>query len=115
MKDAIGMEFATSQRTGIGTRMDVRTRVGPFRTTDVLEVIGWVAGEHIDVAHNGLIKGKGSLTAAGAGDATWVTWFEELVFPWWLGGRVGAMVARPVLRAIWRENLERLEASLSAP
>ena len=115
MKDAISMEFTTSQRTGIGTRMDVRTRVGPFRTTDVLEVVGWVAGERIDVAHHGLVKGKGSLTAANAGDATRVTWFEELVFPWWLGGRVAAVVAGPVLRAVWRGNLERLEASLSSP
>ncbi len=114
MKDAIAMEFATSQRTGIGTRMDVRTRIGPFRTNDVLEVIGWIEGERIDVAHDGLIKGKGSITAAGAGDATRVTWVEELVFPWWLGGRVGEVVALPILRAVWKGNLERLEAALNS-
>ena len=37
-------------------------------------------------------------------------WRERLRFPWWLGGPLGAFVARPVLRRVWRRNLRNLAA-----
>ena len=47
MKDAVEIEFLGTKQAGIGTRMRVPTRVGPFRTTDIIEVTGWVDGESI--------------------------------------------------------------------
>jgi hypothetical protein len=116
MKDARSIVFVTDQRFGKGTRMMVETVVGPLRTLDEMEVMGWEEGHSIEVAHTGLITGRGifTLEAGGPGE-TLVTWDEELRFPWWLGGGVTGMLARPVLGRIWRGNLRRLEESLSVP
>lgn len=110
MKDAESIEFGSEQRSGVGTTMIVATRVGPLRTIDRMEVTGWTEGESIDVVHSGLVKGVGTLSAASVHGETVVTWVEDLSFPWWLGGPLTAWLARPVLAAIWRGNLERLES-----
>ncbi len=115
MRDARSIAFIGSQRKGVGTRMEVETVVGPFHTLDVMEVTGWVEERSIDVAHTGLISGKGTLSARPDGEGTVVSWEETLRFPWWLGGRLTAWLARPVLASIWRGNLRRLERLVSFP
>lgn len=112
MKDAESIVFLGDQRRGSGTRMRVETVVGPFRTADLMEVVGWVEGRSIEVAHRGIVKGRGKLAATPRREGTIVTWEETLVFPWWLGGGVTAALARPVLTSVWRGNLRRLEESL---
>lgn len=113
MKDAESIEFESESQRGVGTVMEVQTKVGPLRTLDILEVTGWNEGESIDVEHRGLVTGVGTLGVSLANGCTRVTWVEDLRFPWWLGGPITAFLAKPVLAAIWRENLERLEESLS--
>ena len=108
MGDARSVVFTTEVTTGVGTRMEVETRVGPFHTRDVLEVVGWDEGKTIEVAHHGVIRGRGTLSASAEGKGTRVTWEEKLVFPWWLGGAVTAWLARPILVATWRGNLREL-------
>lgn len=115
MKDAQWIVFVNDQRRGKGTRMEVKTVVGPFRTVDAMEVVGWEEGRSIEVAHRGLVQGQGKLAVSPGDDVTTVTWEENLTFPWWLGGRFTAWLALPVLSAIWRGNLRRLEAVLSSP
>lgn len=95
--------------------MRVKTVVGPFRTLDEMEVVGWNEGRSIEVVHTGLVTGRGTLTAAEVEGGTMVSWDEELIFPWWLGGRFTAWLARPVLSSVWRGNLERLEETLNSP
>lgn len=113
MADIASMEFEGASRRGVGTRMVVGTRVGPFRTNDVLEVVDWDEGKSISVAHRGVIRGQGELSVEPEGNGSRVTWAEELMFPWWLGGNVAAFVARPFLRRVWRRNLKRLAALVS--
>ena len=115
MKDARSIVFTGEQRAGVGTRMQVETRFGPLRTLDVMEVTGWEEGKSIEVAHHGLVKGQGTLRATVLDQKTMVTWEEELTFPWWLGGGLTAWLARPILAAVWRGNLRRLDESLTSP
>jgi hypothetical protein len=115
MRDAGSLVFVGDQRRGEGTRMEVRTRVGPLLTTDVVEVVGWEEGTSIEVAHRGRVTGRGTLSLSPDDGDTLVNWVEELTFPWWLGGRLTGWLARPILTAIWRGNLERLEESLRSP
>lgn len=108
MKDAESIEFLSPKRSGVGTKMEVPTRVGPFRTRDVIEVIEWTDRRSITVSHKGLVKGIGRFVLEGAGEVSVLTWEEELQFPWWLGGRLTAWLARPILKRIWAGNLRRL-------
>ena len=41
MADASRIDFPDGRRSGTGTRMEVETRVGPLRTTDVMEITEW--------------------------------------------------------------------------
>lgn len=107
MKDALSIEFASETTRGTGTTMIVPTRVGPFRTRDVIEVTGWVEGQSIRVDHKGLISGSGEFTIQGHANRSTVTWRERLHFPWWLGGGMTGWLASPILKHIWKGNLER--------
>lgn len=115
MKDAVGLEFLSEKTAGIGTRMIVPTRVGPFRTSDILEVVEWTDGESIGVRHTGMVSGTGEFRILSDGSGTQLTWAEELRFPWWLGGVVTARLARPVLSRIWQGNLDRFADLVEQP
>ena len=108
MSDAQRIDFHSDQREGVGTSFDCRTKIGPFTTTDVMTITRWHDEVEIGVTHRGLFTGEGDFTLTAVGDATRLTWREDLRFPWWAGGFVGATMARPVLRAIWRKNLANL-------
>lgn len=110
MADAEGIEFLGETRTGVGTRIAVATRVGPFRTNDVMEFTAWDPPKTMGVHHQGLFTGSGRFTLAAEAGGTRFTWSEQIRFPWFLGGPVGAWAARPILGAIWRRNLRRLAA-----
>lgn len=113
MRDARSIEFTSEHHRGEGTRMEVLTVVGPFRTKDIMEVVGWAEGRSIKVRHEGLVTGEGTLQVEAVGEGSRVIWDETLSFPWWLGGQVTAWLARPVLAAVWRGNLRRLEETLT--
>jgi len=114
MRDARSIEFTSERTRGEGTRMEVLTVIGPLRTTDIMEVVGWDEGHSIEVRHEGLITGTGTLRVEGVGNGSKVIWDETLEFPWWLGGPVAAWLAGPVLTAVWRGNLRRLEEILTS-
>jgi len=108
MSDAQRIDFHTDQREGVGTAFDCFTKVGPFTTTDVMTITHWQDGAIMGVTHRGLFTGRGEFVLADMGDTTRLTWREDLRFPWWAGAAVGAALARPVLRVIWRKNLANL-------
>ena len=111
MEDAARITFTSEQRSGEGTTFDCVTRVGPLRLTDRMEITEWEAPHAMGVRHVGAVAGTGVFTVAPRGHAASLfTWTEELTFPWWLGGRIGALVGRPVLERIWRRNLANLRA-----
>lgn len=114
MADAKAIEFLTDQRAGVGVRMKVETAVGPLRTSDLMEVIEWVDQRTIGVRHTGLVRGSGRFELATVAGGTRFTWTERLTFPWYLGGPVTAILAKPVLGWIWRRNLHGLKARIEA-
>jgi hypothetical protein len=109
MADAREIRFVSRQRRGVGTEFDCVTAIGPFRTTDRMVVTEWEPRRSMGIEHRGVVTGRGRFTLRRRrGGRTRFCWEERLRFPWWMGGPVGAFVAKPVLRAVWRRNLGRL-------
>jgi carbon monoxide dehydrogenase subunit G len=115
MADARRIDFLGDRRSGVGTRIAVETRFGPLRTTDVMEFTEWSEPVAMAVSHQGMFTGTGRFELVAEADGTRFSWTEDVRFPWYLGGPLGAAVARPVLRWVWRRNLDRFSARFSGP
>ena len=114
MSDATSISFATDQRRGVGVRMEVPTRVGPLRVTDIMEIDEWIGGKRIGVRHVGRIGGWGRFELSGNHSPSRITWVEQLRFPWYLGGALVKWLSRPVLHRIFRANLTRFQQWVEA-
>ena len=114
MGDAEKVIVHGEQRSGVGARMTVPTRIGPFRARDEMTITEWVEGRRIVAEHRGVVTGVGSFEIGADGDGTVLTWREDLRFPWWLGGRLGHLVARPILRRVWSNSLDRFREEVEA-
>lgn len=113
MHDAVAIRFTTEQTRGTGTEFLCDTKVGPFKLVDRMEITEWEAGRVMGVRHTGLVTGSGRFTLEpiDLGRRTRFTWAEDLVFPWWMGGPIGAWVGGKIaLGPIWRRNLRNLKA-----
>jgi hypothetical protein len=109
MADAESITFTSPQSRGVGTTFDCVTRIGPFRTVDRMAVTAWDPPRRLAIEHHGLFTGRGQFTLRRTGgDQTRFTWTEHIRFPWYFGGPLGALAAKPVLRRVWRANLARL-------
>jgi hypothetical protein len=115
MADAVAIRFTSRRQHGAGTTFDCDTKIGPFRLTDRMEITEWRPRRVMGVRHVGLVTGTGRFTLRRRrGGRTRFRWDERLSFPWYLGGPVGAAVAAPVLRRIWRRNLANLKRLVEA-
>jgi uncharacterized protein YndB with AHSA1/START domain len=110
MHDAKDIRFASAARTGVGVVMHCDTAIGPIKLTDTLVVAAWEEGREIAIRHSGAVSGTGRFTLQPDPAGTRFRWQEDLHFPWWLGGLLAGMVARPVLAATWRRDLASLKA-----
>ena len=117
MADAVAIRFVNEQTRGAGTRFLCDTKVGPFTLVDEMTITSWEPNRAMGVTHTGVVTGTGEFTLHREGDnRTRFTWTEELRFPWWLGGPVGALVGgQIVLKLVWRRNLKRLKKLVENP
>lgn len=123
MHDAVAIRFTSGQTRGVGTAFLCDTKVGPIKLVDRMEITEWVPGRVMGVRHTGVVTGSGRFTLEPLGEAhdgeaphTRFVWQEELVFPWWLGGPIGAFIGgRIVLSAVWKRNLRGLKALVEQP
>ena len=116
MADAVAIRFQTEQTRGVGTTFFCDTKVGPIKLVDVMTITAWEPGRVMGVTHTGVVTGTGHFTIdALSENRTRFTWTESLVFPWWLGGPLGALVGgQIVMKAIWRRNLRELKKLVEA-
>ena len=115
MEDAVSIRFEGEQRQGEGTVFFADTRVGPLRTTDRMIITAWTDEREMSVRHEGAVTGEGTFTLEPRADGgTRVLWRERLNFPWWFAGRLGEVVAKPILSWVWRRNLTNLARLVDA-
>jgi hypothetical protein len=115
MHDAETIRVTSPKSSGVGTRFECDTRIGPFRLTDHMEITAWDPPRCMAVDHEGLVKGRGRFVLKRArGGRTNFVWQEKLRFPVYLGGPVGAWFGKFVLKRVWRENLRTLRAQIEA-
>ena len=110
MDDAVAIRLLPGPRAGVGTRFECDTRVGPFRMLDRMEVTEWRPRRTMAIRHHGLVTGSGRFTLRRHHRGTAFMWTERLRFPLWVGGPLGAVLAKPLLRRVWRRNLANLKA-----
>jgi uncharacterized protein YndB with AHSA1/START domain len=113
MLDAVAIRFESDQHRGVGTSFLCDTKVGPIKLVDRMEITEWVPCSIMGVRHVGVVTGTGrfTLTPIDLGRRTRFGWDESLVFPWFLGGRIGSMISgRLILGAVWKRNLNSLKA-----
>jgi uncharacterized protein YndB with AHSA1/START domain len=111
MDDAVAIRLTSRRRRGVGTTFDCDTKVGPLRLTDRMAITEWKPRHSMGVSHIGLVSGTGHFRLRRRrGGRTRFSWNERLSFPWFLGGPMGAAVAAPILKRIWRRNLANLKA-----
>ncbi|MEY4131162.1 MAG: hypothetical protein RLZZ31_1286 [Actinomycetota bacterium] len=109
MHDAVAIRFTSQSNRGVGTTFDCDTKVGPIRLTDKMEITSWVDEQKMGVRHVGMVTGSGEFTLEPFGESTRFIWREKLVFPWWMGGPIGARVGGIFLKLIWKRNLKGLK------
>ena len=109
MHDAETIKITSPQTPGVGTTFTCATKVGPLRLSDRMEVVEWRERRAMGIRHAGLVRGVGRFTLRPRPGGTLFTWEERLRFPWWLGGPLTAIFAKPVLRSIWKRNLATLK------
>jgi hypothetical protein len=110
MTDARSITFVSRSRQGVGTEFDCLTVIGPLRTTDRMVVTEWEPRRAMGIEHRGFVTGRGRFTLKRRrGGRTRFCWDERLRFPWWMGGPIGAVAAKPLLRAVWKRNLAHLK------
>ncbi|CAB4571594.1 unannotated protein [freshwater metagenome] len=116
MADAVAIRFQTEQTRGVGTKFFCDTKVGPIKLVDVMTITAWEPNAVMGVTHTGVVTGTGEFTLTALTESTTrFTWTESLVFPWWLGGPIGAIVGgQIVMKAIWRRNLRELKKLVEA-
>lgn len=114
MLDAVAIRFTGNQTEGLGTRFECDTVVGPIKLVDVMEITAWEPGRTMGVRHQGIVTGTGEFTIEPYGNITRFVWAEELIYPWYLGGPIGAVVGGPIMRAIWKRNLASLRTKVES-
>lgn len=108
MRDAEEIQFLTDKTAGVGTKIRVPTRVGPFTTVDEMEFTAWEPPHRMAISHQGKFTGEGEIALQDTLEGTVVTWRERVKFPLHFAGPIGEFVAAPILRWIWKTNLRAL-------
>ena len=116
MTDATAIRFLGATRSGVGTRFECDTKVGPIRLTDVMEITEW---ENAETMRSSAQRGRQRVgpfhphRRRGAGHARRVGGAAQLSVVVGVDAS-GRRLAKPVFTALWKGNLRRLGRRITA-
>ena len=103
-------DILSENNSGIDTKINVLTKVGPIKLTDIITVTEWKEKESIGVIHEGIVTGEGIFYLTALNESqTEFKWEETLKFPIYLGGVIGEFFGSYILKYIWKKNLKNLK------
>lgn len=112
MLDADEIVVRSEQRSGVGVRIDVRTRLFQIPAfIEPMEVTAWDPPRCLGIAHGGLVRGHGSWVLSAIEGGTRFTWTEEVVLRLPVVGVLAAAIYAPVMRVLMgraQRHLRRL-------
>jgi Polyketide cyclase / dehydrase and lipid transport len=115
IRDAVWVRVLTTERAGVGTRIEVKNRVLHIPLfTEQLEVVGWEPPRRMVMAHRSFVRGTGIWSLEPVDGSTRFTWTEELSLPIPLLGELALLVYRPFLRRLMRGSLANLQRVIAA-
>jgi hypothetical protein len=115
IRDAVWVRLLTTERAGVGTRIEVKNRVLHVPLfTEQLEVIGWEPPHRMVMAHRSFVRGTGIWSLEPVDGSTKFTWTEELSLPIPILGELALLVYRPFLRRLMRGSLANLQGLIAA-
>lgn len=110
MEDAVKIDILSENNSGLNTKMNVLTKVGPITLNDIITVTEWKEKESIGVVHEGIVTGEGVFYLTSLDESkTKFQWVEILKFPFYLGGPLGEIFGGLILKLIWKKNLKNLK------
>ena len=109
MKDAVNIDFQTENKSGVGTKIKVLTKIGPIKLNDFMTFTKWEEKKSIGVDHIGIVTGKGEMEFNKIDDITSkFIWTETLKFPFYLFGPIGEIVGKPILDENYNPYLQQI-------
>jgi carbon monoxide dehydrogenase subunit G len=116
MLEASDFEVIGDQREGVGVEARATVRIAGIKTSDRVRVSMWEPPRILVIDHLGWVKGTGEIQLHPVSEGTRMRWKETLLPPAKLGpvGRFGLVVARPLMRRIFRRDLRVLRALVRA-
>jgi uncharacterized protein YndB with AHSA1/START domain len=115
IRDAVWVRVLTSERAGVGARVEVLNRVLHVPLfTEQLEVVGWQPPRTMVIAHRSFVRGTGTWSLEPVDGSTRFTWTEELSLPIPILGELALLLYRPFLRRLMRRSLANLQRLIAA-
>ena len=112
MLDADEIVVRSEQRSGVGVRLDVRTRLLQIPAfTEPMEVTAWDPPRSLAIAHGGLVAGHGAWVLTPIDGGTRFTWTEDVELRVPVVGGLAAAIYAPVMRVLMgraQDGLRRL-------
>jgi uncharacterized protein YndB with AHSA1/START domain len=109
MKDMRDVRVTSAHTEGVGVEAVATVRIAGISTRDLIRVTRWEPPNLLEIAHLGWVKGTGRMELSLAGTGSDLRWRETLIPPWGALGRLGMRVVLPLMRRVFRRDLNRLK------